>query len=378
MTAITFKEYRARKVLNIHKHVDGPWFWDKYSAHPYVGCANGCAFCYARGGKYVGRRDPEAFDTEIKVKTNAAELLKKELAGKPHDVIACGDWQHPAEERYRLSRAMLEVIADLGFPLFIVERSPLLVRDMDLLKAIEAKSWVGVAFSISNMDPDLKTAFEPRSPSVRQRLRAMAALAANGITTGSAMMPVLPLIGDSDAHLAAVIQATRDHGGSFVMAGGMTMDGIQAQRTLDIYDDIAPEKESALRQLYQWDPAGKPTYGPLQNYGTLLGLKVRDLCAKIGIRDRMPRYIPAGPLAANKRIAELLFLKTYELELEGAANTRIWAYRRAAWIVDEWPESIEKIYGGEGSSGLKKLPGIGERLAGLIGTWLQSNPSEGA
>lgn len=80
---------------------------------------------------YLGRRDPDTFDTLIQVKTNAVELLRKELSRLEPDVIARGDWQQPAEDRYRLSRRMLEVVCDLRFPLFVVERSPLLTRDLE-------------------------------------------------------------------------------------------------------------------------------------------------------------------------------------------------------------------------------------------------------
>ncbi|MGH7597747.1 MAG: hypothetical protein ACREOI_15465, partial [bacterium] len=107
---LQFQEYRPRKLVNVHRHVDGPWFWTKYSAHPYVGCRSGCDFCYLRGGRYLGRRDPNTFDTLIQVKINAVAQLRAELSRLQPDVIACGDWQQPAEDRYRLSRGMLEVV----------------------------------------------------------------------------------------------------------------------------------------------------------------------------------------------------------------------------------------------------------------------------
>ena len=84
----------------------------------------------------------------------------------------------------------------------------------------------------------------------------------------------------------------------------------------------------------------------------------------------MPRYIPAGPLAVNKRLAEGLFLKTYQLELEQAKGHRIWAYRKAAWLVDEYEESIAELYAVKGERGLQALPGIGQSLAGQIARWL--------
>jgi DNA repair photolyase len=147
------EEYRARRIVNVHEHVDGPWFWGKYTAHPYVGCRSGCDFCYARGGHYVGRRDAATFDEVIRVKVNAVELLRRELPRLAPDVISVGDWQQPVEDRYRLSRSMLEVVHDAGFPLYLNERSPLVTRDLDLLVAIQRRSFVGVSFSLSNVDP---------------------------------------------------------------------------------------------------------------------------------------------------------------------------------------------------------------------------------
>ncbi len=370
---LEFQEYRPRKIVNVHKHVDGPWFWGKYTAHPYLGCRSGCDFCYLRGSRYLGRRDPGSFDTLIQVKINAVELLRAELPRLEQEVISVGDWQQPAEDRYRLSRGMLEVVRDLGFPLFIIERSPLLTRDLDLLVEINRQSWVGVLFSISNLDPDLKGAFEPRSPGVKRRLEAMRKLAGAGILVGTSMMPIIPCLGDDQRHLDDLVRATRDHGGACLLAGGLTMDGVQAEWTLAAARRLDPALEVRWRELYRWTPGAKPTYGPPRAYNARLGLLVRELCARHGLLDRMPRYIAPGPLAVNKRVAEQLFLKTYDLELEEAEDYRIWAYRKAAWTVDEWPESIAGIYQDRGEAGLRALPGVGKSLAADIARWLRVN-----
>ena len=363
---LEFQEYRAKKILNVHKHVDGPWFWGKYTAHPYVGCRSGCEFCYSRGSRYLGRRDPDTFDTLIGVKVNAVELLRGELFGREYETISVGDWQRPVEDRYRLSRGMLEVVRDLGFPLFIVERSPLLARDLGLLVEINQQAWVGVLFSISSLDPALKRAFEPRSPGVKLRLKAMEKLASAGIFVGVSMMPILPFAGDDEAHLEELIRATKDHGGSCVLAGGLTMDGVQAERSLAAARRLDSALESRWREMYNWKEGGKPNYSPPGAYNARLGLLVRELCARHGLLDRMPRHVRPGPLAVNKRIAERLFLKTYDLELEQAKDYRIWAYRKAAWTVDEWPESVAGIYEARGEAGLRELPGIGKSLAAQI------------
>jgi DNA repair photolyase len=367
---LEFHEYRARKIVNVHKHVDGPWFWGKYTAHPYVGCRSGCEFCYSRGDRYL-RRDPDTFDTLIGVKLNAVELLRKELPRLGRDVISVGDWQQPAENRYRLSRGMLEVVRDEGFPLFIVERSPLLTRDLDLLVDIDERAWVGAVYSISSIDPVLKRAFEPHSPGVRLRLRAMRQLADAGILVGANLMPVLPFVGDDEAHLDDTIRAVRDHGGTFVLGGGLTMDGVQAERSLAAACKLDPALEPRWRELYAWGEGGKPSYSPPGKYNARLGLLIRELCARHGLLDRMPRYVEPGPLAVNKRVAERLFLRTYDLELEESPGYRIWAYRKAAWTVDELPKSIADLYEARGKAGLRELPGIGKRIAAQIAAWLQ-------
>lgn len=374
---LEFQEYHVRKVLNIHKHVDGPWFWGKYTAHPYVGCRSGCEFCYCRGGRYAGRRDPDEFDTVIRVKMNAVEQLRGELFGLEPEIISVGDWQQPAEDRYQLSRRMLQVVLDVGFPLFIVERSPLLTRDIDLLVEINKKSWVGVLYSISSLDPTLKRAFEPRSPGVKRRLQAMAQLTEASIFTGTSMMPILPYVGDDAALLEDLIRATKDHGGQCVLAGGLTMDGVQAERTLGAVKDYAPSLEDRFRGLYRWPIGEKPKYGPPGSYNARIGLLVRELCAKHGLLDRMPRYVTPGPLEINKRIAERLFLRTYDLELEQAANYRIWAYRKAAWTVDELKDSVVDIYQSGGEAGLQELPDVGKSIAKEIAAWLEKLIHEG-
>lgn len=368
---LTLEEYRARRIVNVHAHVDGPWFWGRYSAHPYVGCRSGCEFCYQRDARYLGRRDPETYATHIRVKVNAPELLRKELARLPRDVIACGDWQQPAESRCRLSRQMLEVLRELAFPLFVVERSPLLVRDLDLLVEISRQTWVGVLVSISSLDPALKRAFEPRSAAVKLRLRAMRALADAGIAVGTALMPALPIVGDDARHLEDVVRATADHGGICVVAGGTTMSGVQAERTLAAATRLDPALGPRWRALYRWAAGGVPSYSSPGDHSARLGLTVRALCAKHGLLDRLPRYIAPGPLAINKRLAERLFLRTYDLELQQAEGYRVWAYRKAAWAVDEWPSSLSELYRERGEQGLCTLPGVGRSIAGEVAGWLR-------
>lgn len=160
------------------------------------------------------------------------------------------------------------------------------------------------------------------------------------------------------------------------MAGGLTMDGVQAKRTLAAARSLDPALEARFRDMYQWPADGKPNYSPPGAYNAALGLLVRELCSRHGLLDRLPRYVPPGPLAVNKRVAEQLFLKTYDLELEQAASYRIWAYRKAAWAVDEWPESVAGLYAARGEAGLQDLPGVGRSLSSHIARWLRERGEE--
>jgi len=161
-----------------------------------------------------------------------------------------------------------------------------------------------------------------------------------------------------------------------VLGGGLTLAGVQAERTLEAARRLDPALEARWRELYAWEEGREPAYGPPRAYNARLGLRIRELCARHGLMDRMPRYIAPGPLAANRRIAERLFLKTYHLELEEAQDYRIWSYRKAAWTVDEWPESIADLYVTRGEAGLRTLPGIGESLARQIAGWLRESEGE--
>lgn len=362
---ITLEEYETARIVNVHRHVDGGWFWSKYSAHPYVGCAAGCSFCYERGGKYVGRRDPLDFDRTIRVKVNAVARLRRELSRLPVDVLTTGDWQVPAERRYRLSRGMLEAARELGFPVLVIERSSLVARDADVLADIRRETWAGVLFSMSNVDADLKRAFEPKSSPVASRLRAMARLAAAGVPVGASLMPIVPELGDSRAQLDDTIRAVRDHGGSFLLASGLTLEGLQAELTVEAARTVDPSM--SLARL------AKP-----RAYQSRIGLLVRELCARHGVRDRIPRPVLPGPLAVNRRLAERLFLRAYDLELDLAPPSRIWAHRKAAWTVDEHPESLAALAAREGEAGLARLPFVGPRIATSIAAHLaELGPLEG-
>ena len=365
----TFIPYQPKTILNKSKRADH-WFWTRYSAYPYIGCQHGCEFCYCREQKYSPYDDPNDFAYVIKVKENAAALLRRALSRAPVDAVFTGDYQ-PAERKFGISRQMLEVCRDLGFPVFVLERSALVLRDLELIREIHDRARAIVAFSIIST-PDSPhhaqvRALEHLAAPVEKRFAAMEALAKAGIVTGAVSMPLLPGLCDDDANLHNIVRWTAEHGGQFVLAGGLTLSDQQRAYFMGALRQAAPELVDLYQRLY---PPG--SYSPKGWDWPGLPLRIRQLCAAAGISDRVPRpIIPGEKRARNKRVVEALANKVYELELGQQPQARIWAYRKAAWAVEDLEQELGLVYSQMGIKGLAGIPDVGPRLAGEIEALLQ-------
>jgi DNA repair photolyase len=359
-----FVPYRPKSILNRGKRADH-WFWTRYSAYPYIGCQHGCEFCYCRERKYSPYDEPQDFAYVIKAKENAPELLRKALQRAPVDAIFTGDYQ-PAERVFQLSRRILEVCRELGFPVFVLERSPQVLRDLDLLQEIQARARATVAFSIistpDSPDDQRVRRIERLAPPSEKRFAAMEQLARAGIPTGTCCMPVLPGLCDGAENLENIVRWTADHGGQFVIAGGLTLADQQRAYFLDFLDERFPDLANTYRGLY---PPG--SYTPPGDGGRRLGQLVRELCARYGLRDRIPRpVIPGDKRALNKRVVERLANQAYWLELDGASQHRVWAARKAAWAVEDLEQDLGLFYRTMGIKGLQSLPDLGPAMAAHV------------
>ena len=205
----------AKSVITYNTSPDIPY--DR-SINPYRGCEHGCAYCFARPSHaYLGLSPGLDFETKIAYKADAADCLRRELA-KPGYVcrpVALGintdAWQ-PVERRLRVTRGILEVLAETGHPLTIVTKSALILRDLDLLAEMAKAGRLHVAVSITTLDAGLARAMEPRAPSSQRRLAVIAALAAAGIPTAVMVAPLIPAL--SDHELERILAAAREAGAS--------------------------------------------------------------------------------------------------------------------------------------------------------------------
>jgi len=187
--------------------------------------------------------------------------------------------------------------------------------------------------------------FEPVAPSPSRRLKAMKEIADAGILTGANLMPVLPFITDSPELTEEVIKEVKDHNGTFVLIGGLTLDNNVRERYFRLLKRRFPELLPHYEKLYNSE---------IHDYYTEISKRAGEICQKYGLKDRIPRYC----LNYNEKVAERLFDKVYRVELEDPKKA--WVYRKVAWTVDELDTDIREI------EDLEMLPGVGKKMAGLI------------
>ncbi len=355
-----FIPYKTRTILNKHKRPDH-WFWTRYTAYPYIGCQHGCEFCYCREKKYAPYEEINDFPYMIKVKENAPILLRKALNKVSKDMVAVGDYQ-PAEKKFKISRKMLEVCLELDFPVFILERSPLVLRDLDLLQEINTRTHVSVLFSIihtaQSPHSDRISALERLAPSPKLRFNAMEKIASKGIQTGVCFMPILPGLCDTRENISQVIKQCADHGAQFVLAAPLTM----ADQQKTYFLTYLKEHDTGLHDLYLrlYPPR---SYGPGGNTWIKTALLVREICKKYGIRDRMPRPIFTDEKRAlNKMAVEYLVNELYTMELDRSPDYKMWAFRKAAWSVEDLTQDIGLVYKQMGLKGLESIQHVGSAI----------------
>ena len=204
---------KPRKIITRNASPDVPF--DR-SINPYRGCEHGCIYCFARPSHAYHDLSPGLdFESKLFAKPDAAELLRKELAHPRYRVapIAFGtntDVYQPVEAKWRIMRAILEVLAEHRHPLTITTKSDRVTRDIDLLAPMAAQQLCAVALSITTLDIAVHRKLEPRAPHPRKRLAALRALSTAGIPAHVNIAPVIPAI--TDHEIDAICTAAAEHG----------------------------------------------------------------------------------------------------------------------------------------------------------------------
>ena len=277
-------EYREEPCRSALNRVRGmPFAW---SLNPYMGCAHRCTFCYVRAfERRADRPSDDRYGASIRVKTNVAEVLRRELARpswrrEPVAIGAATDPYQPAEGRYRLTRACIEALGEAANPFSLITRGPLIVRDVDVLAEAARRADVSVTFSIPTLDPEIWRRTEPGTPPPHQRLRALQQLVGAGIKVGVGLAPILPGLSDKPELLAEVVRAARAAGATGVWANLLYLKPGTKEHFLGAlardWPDLLPEYE----RLY-----ARRAYLPVEETKPVRE-RVQELARAYGVRDR--------------------------------------------------------------------------------------------
>lgn len=273
LPGVEYLHVRARRVISEVPGATRLPF--RFTLNVYRGCAHACMYCYARPTHgFIGLGATADFERRIVVKINAVERLRAELAAPSWagDHVAMGtntDPYQPAEGRYRLTRGAIEAFLDAGNPFTVLTKSPMIVRDIDLLAEAARRGLVRTALSIGTVDDELARRTEPGAPPPAQRLAAVSALREAGVPCGVLVAPVIPGITDGeerlDATIGAVVAAGADRISSHLL---FLRDGIR-----ELVDPWLGEHRPDLRGHYRrlYGPSGYVPESVRREHAELVG-----------------------------------------------------------------------------------------------------------
>jgi DNA repair photolyase len=222
-------QYLEQQSKTIVNRVDSPDLNMTYSMNPYAGCEHGCIYCYARNvHEYWGYSAGLDFERKILVKTNAAKLLRKELMSpkwecQPIMLSGNTDCYQPAEQKYRLTRALLEVCNEFNQPVGILTKNSGIIKDKDVLQEMAKKNLVSAMVSITSFNEDLRRVMEPRTTTASQRLKVIEELSKAGIRTGVMLGPMIP--GLNDHEMQRIMKEASDMGAVFTAYTFIRLNG---------------------------------------------------------------------------------------------------------------------------------------------------------
>jgi DNA repair photolyase len=266
-----FYEVRAKSILNrVPEASQMPFRW---TINPFRGCSHACAYCFARPTHtYLDFDAGRDFEREIVVKVNAPERLRVELA-RPSwkgEHIALGTNTDPyqwVEGRYKLMRGIWQAMIDARNPGSILTKSPLLLRDLDLMTELASRAQFSAALSIPTMEEKAWRATEPHTPSPRARMEAVAELTRAGIRTGILIAPLMPGINDDPAQVAQILEMADEAGAAYVSGIALHLRGEVRGLFMEWLAEHRPDLLPRYRALYR-----RGAYAPLAERRRLAGL----------------------------------------------------------------------------------------------------------
>ncbi len=266
-----FYEVRAKSILNrVPEASRMPFRW---TINPYRGCSHACVYCFARPTHtYLDFDAGRDFEREIVVKVNAPERLRVELA-RPSwkgEHIALGTNTDPyqwVEGRYKLTRGIWEAMIEARNPGSVLTKSPLLLRDLDLMTELNQRADFSAALSVPTLDEKAWRATEPHTPHPRARLEAVGELNRAGIRTGILVAPLMPGINDSPQQVERILEMATEAGAAYVTGIALHLRGEVRQVFMDWLSEHRPDLVERYLDLYR-----RGAYAPVRERRRLAGL----------------------------------------------------------------------------------------------------------
>ncbi|MHA2204278.1 MAG: radical SAM protein [Candidatus Thorarchaeota archaeon] len=329
-----YESVKAKSLLSKPIVADG-WFHINRSMNAFQGCEHGCVYCDGMSESY----HVDNFLTHIRIKENAAKILRRELKREGYtpqseletetlwsfldkeDAIrlaqkvprkqvigVCGgvsDGFQPAEKEHGVTRQILETLLDFRMPIFVLTKSNLVLRDLDLLKEIHKVAFANVVFTITLYDDEIRKIFEPRAASTEERFAALKETRKAGLYGGVMATPIIPGIGDSFENMRGLAKEAKKAGAEFIQFGGMTLKpGRQKEYFLNVVQRRFPEKLEMIKSIYENENRyGTPIFSRIPVNSMLRGY---EICKEIGIRDRSIRHRLQYDPESNRMVLDVI------------------------------------------------------------------------
>ncbi|NWF95773.1 MAG: hypothetical protein HXY34_06490 [Candidatus Thorarchaeota archaeon] len=363
---------QAKSLLSKHITADC-WFHTNRSLNAYRGCEHGCVYCDGMAEHY----HVEDFTTHIRVKENAAEILRKELTRegfvsrshletetlyrfldeddasrierdvpRPIVVGVCGgvsDGFQPAEREHHVTERVLGTLLDFRLPVMVLTKSDYVLQYLDLLKEIHEAAFANVMFTVTLADEEKRRVIEPKASPTPDRFAALKEVRRAGIFGGVMSVPLIPWIGDTDEKMTALAEETRRAGGEFIQFGGLTLKpGRQKEYFLRVIARRFPEYVHLLQRAYSNnDRYGRPDWKQLPCNKMLKGHRI---AAKVGIRDRSVRHATRDEPQANvTTLGVLLDIEFYQNYLLGLPWSKSRPFHELAATIERGVPDLEML-----------------------------------
>jgi len=366
---VIIREIEAKSILLKHRKIDS-WFISRYGMNLYRGCAHNCVYCDGRSERY---QVDGLFGENVTIKANAVDVLRRELDPerkrtqlKPSYIMlggGVGDSYQRVEKKYQLTRRTLDLLYEFRWPVHVLTKSTLVERDIDILREINQRSGAIVSFSISSVNDEISSIFEPNVPSPSKRLSTLAIFKKQGIACGIFLLPVIPFITDTPELIEETVRKAHEVGVDFIVFGGMTLkEGRQKDYFFELLKEKYPKLLAEYRSIYKgnkWGQAEREYYNSIN--------QIFNQAAK---KYRMPKRVPLSLykniLWENDLVIVILEHIDYLLKLEGRHSS----YGYAAFMISRLDKPLSTM-----KRELRKIKGVGENTEKTILEILETKSS---